>query len=98
MFLRTIDAIYSRKPDLVRGERLRRDSVASAPDLYFANLELGNLLAHRGARDEALQAYRAARTSAPAGEEIVNLLSLQIERVAHEDPTSLPAVRNPFLE
>lgn len=98
MFMRAIDAIYSRKPDLVKGERFLRESVASAPNLYFANLELGNLLAHRGARAEALQAYRAARTSAPAGEDIVNLLSLQIERVSREDPASVPAVRDPFLE
>jgi tetratricopeptide (TPR) repeat protein len=96
--VRALLAIYSEKPDLAKAEQLLRQAVALAPQVYFANLELGNLLAQRGDREQAVKAYEGARAYAPVGEPIAALLSQQIELVSHRDPKSVPPVRDPWLE
>jgi predicted negative regulator of RcsB-dependent stress response len=68
------------------------------PGAYFINIELGNLLAQKGARDEAMEAYKSALHHAPTGEKIVEVLKQQIESISREDPKSVPPVRDPFLE
>src|SRR5260370_32024431 len=97
LFNRALTALYSEKPDAAKAERLLREAVAVAPEEYFMNIELGNLLAHRGARVEAIRAYESAKAHAPVGESIVDLLGLQIERVSREDPKSVQPVRNPVM-
>jgi tetratricopeptide (TPR) repeat protein len=98
LFLRGLAALYSDKPDLARAERLLRAASATAPELYFINIELGNLLAQRGDREEAIRAYTSAKTYAPAGESILGLLTQQIERISREDAKSIPPIRDPILE
>jgi hypothetical protein len=61
-------------------------------------IELGNLQARRGAREQAIRAYKNARANANAGDEIIGLLTNQIQRISKEDPKSVPALRNPVLE
>ena len=96
--VRALLTIYSEKPDLAKAEQLLREAVALAPQVYFANLELGNLLAQRGDREQAIGAYRSAKTYAPVGEPIGALLARQIELVSHGDPKSVPPLRDPWLE
>jgi hypothetical protein len=60
--------------------------------------ELGNIRLQRGKRDDAVQAYENARTNAPAGDEIIPLLTRQIQRVSQEDLKSVALLRNPVLE
>ena len=45
-----------------------------------------------------MRAYSNARTYAPAGDEIVDLLQQQIQRVSQDDLKSVPPLRNPVLE
>jgi hypothetical protein len=93
--VRALLAIYSERPDLATTSR---EAVVLAPQVYFANLELGNLLAQRGDRNQAIKAYESAKAYAPVGEPIAALLAHQIERVSSEDPKSVPPVRDPWLE
>jgi tetratricopeptide (TPR) repeat protein len=96
--VRALLAIYRERPDLAKAEQLLREAVVLAPQVYFANLELGNLLAQRGDRNQAIKAYESAKAYAPMGEPIAALLAHQIERVSREDPKSVPPVRDPWLE
>jgi len=59
---------------------------------------MGNILIQRGKRDQALKAYENARTNAPARDEIVGLLTQQIQGVSQQDPKSVAPLRNPGLE
>jgi predicted negative regulator of RcsB-dependent stress response len=59
---------------------------------------MGNILIQRGKRDEAVRAYTNARTYAPAGDEIVALLTQQIQRVSQQDLKAVAPLRNPVLE
>jgi len=79
-------------------EPLFAEAVRLYPRLYPAAIELGNLRARRGARDEAIRAYEIARTQATPGDPIVERLTQQIERLRREPPQSLPPVRNPWAE
>jgi lipopolysaccharide biosynthesis regulator YciM len=75
-----------------------REVVTTTPKLFFANIELGNLLAQRGAQEEAISAYQEARRYAPPTERIGEILEKQIERIKNEDPKIVPPVRDPFME
>jgi hypothetical protein len=65
---------------------------------FFANIELRNVLAQRGAREQASQAYQEAEKYAPPTEKIGPILRTQIERLKREDPKAVPPVRDPYLE
>lgn len=81
-----------------RAEPLFDEAVRLYPPLYPAAIELGNLRARRGARDEAVQAFELARAQATPGDPIIERLTEQIERLRREPPRSLPPVRNPWAE
>ena len=95
---RALDAEYSETPDLAKAESLMTRSLEASPKVYYRWIELGNILIQRGKRDEALRAYENARSYAPAGDEIVGLLTHQIQRVSQDDLKSVPPLRNPVLE
>ena len=95
---RALDAEYSEMPDLAKAELYMTKSLEANPKIYYHWLELGNILIQRGKRDEALRAYENAKTYAPAGDEIIGLLTRQIQRVSREDPRSISPLRNPALE
>lgn len=57
---RAMDLLYSQNQDVATAERLLTESVAMYPQAYPAAIELGNLLNHRGARDEAIIAHAKA--------------------------------------
>lgn len=96
--VRALEAIYSPANDVVTGERLLTESVELYPKAWGVALELGNLLAKRGARAEAIRAYEIARKNTPPGDAIIELLTRQIERVSKEPPESVPPLRNPWAE
>lgn len=93
-----LDAEYSETPDLAKAELLMARSLEVNPKVYYRWIEMGNILIQRGKRDEALRAYENARTYAPTGDEIVGLLTQQIQRVSQQDPKSVTPLRNPVLE
>jgi hypothetical protein len=95
---RAFEAEYSDKPNLALAEEYLLKSLAAAPYVYYRWIELGNLQARRGAREQAIHAYETARANATPGDEIIGLLTNQIQRIAKEDPKSVPALRNPVLE
>jgi tetratricopeptide (TPR) repeat protein len=95
---RALDAEYSETPDLARAELLMTRSLEVNPKAYYRWIEMGNILIQRGKRDEALRAYENARSYAPAGDEIVGLLTQQIQRVTQQDSKSVSPLRNPVLE
>ena len=95
---RALDAEYSVTPDLAKAELLMARSLEVNPRVYYRWIELGNILIQRGKRDEAVRAYTNARTYAPAGDEIVALLTQQIQRVSQDDLKSVSPLRNPVLE
>jgi cytochrome c-type biogenesis protein CcmH/NrfG len=95
---RALDAEYSETPDLAKAELFLTRSLEASPKVYYRWIEMGNILIQLGKRDEALRAYENARTYAPAGDEIVGLLTQQIQSVAQRDPKSVAPLRNPVLE
>ena len=95
---RALDAEYSEVPDLAKAELLLSKSLEASPKVYYRWIELGNILIQRGNRDQAIRAYENARTYAPAGDEIVGLLTQQIQRVTQQDLKSVAPLRNPVLE
>lgn len=96
--INAFENLYSPKPDKDKAERLLREAAALNPVAYGINLELGNLLAARGAREEAIRAYETARQYVPKGDAAADLLTQQIERVKKEDPRTVPPLRNPGME
>ena len=95
---RAFEAEYSDKPNLALAEEYLLKSLAADPHVYYRWIELGNLQARRGAREQAIHAYENARANAAPGDEIIGLLTNQIQRIAKEGPKSVPALRNPILE
>jgi tetratricopeptide (TPR) repeat protein len=95
---KAMELIYAAEPDPKTAERLLAEAVESYPEAYPAAIELGNLLAKRGARDEAIRAYEIAKAHAPPNDEIIVMLARQIERLRREPPELLQPVRNPWLE
>ncbi len=95
---RALDAEYSATPDLEKAELLLSRSLESNPKIYYRWIEMGNIRLQRGKRDDAVHAYENARMNAPAGDEIIPLLTKQIKRVSQEDLKSVAPLRNPVLE
>lgn len=98
LFYRALELLYGPQPDEAKAEKLLVESMESDPTAFFVALELGNRRAKHGLRDEAIRAYEVARTNAPPGNRIIELLTRQIERVSKEPPESVPPLRNPFFE
>jgi tetratricopeptide (TPR) repeat protein len=76
---RALDAEYSATPDLAKAESLLTRSLEASPKVYYRWIEMGNILIQLGKRDAALRAYESARTYAPAGDEIIGLLTQPIQ-------------------
>ncbi len=95
---RALDEKYSQTPDLEKAELLLSRSLDANPKIYYRWIEMGNIRLQRGKRDDAVRAYESARTNAPAGDEIIPLLTRQIQRVSQEDLKSVAPLRNPVLE
>jgi cytochrome c-type biogenesis protein CcmH/NrfG len=90
--------LSSERKDVAAAERLLSEAMALYPQDYRVALELGNLLAERGARHEAVRAYELARSHAPPGDKMVELLTRQIERIVTEPREKVPPLRNAWLE
>ena len=95
---RALDAEYSQTGDLEKAELLLGRSLDANPKVYYRWIEMGNIRLQRGKREEAVRAYENARTNAPAGDEIIPLLTRQIQRVSQENLKSVAPLRNPVLE
>jgi hypothetical protein len=93
-----IEKLYAEKPDLAVAEQSFRKSLGIDPSAFFVNIELGNLLLKRGARDEALRAYSDALKYAPDDPSFHQPIEEQIARFAHQPLGEIPPLRNPFLE
>jgi hypothetical protein len=68
------------------------------PAAFFVNIELGNLLLKRGARDEASYAYSDALRYAPDDPSFRQQIENQIALFGHQPTAEIPPLRKPFLE
>jgi hypothetical protein len=68
------------------------------PQWFPAAIELGNLRAKRGAREDAIRAFETALANAPPGEPIVEQLRRQLSRLATEPLEEIAPLRNPAAE
>jgi len=98
LYFHGIAKVYADKPDLVAAEEAFRQSAQMDPSGFFVNIELGNLLLKRGAREEALRAYSDALKSAPNDPVVRVPIEKQIARFAGPQSAQIPPLRNPFLE
>jgi tetratricopeptide (TPR) repeat protein len=90
--------IHAEKPDFQEAEQLLRKSIALDPSAFFADIELGNLLLKRGAREDARHAYSEALQHAPNDAFLRRSIEEQIKRISFEPLDRVPELRNPFLE
>jgi len=95
---RALEILSSERKDGAAAERLLSEAMALYPQDYRVALELGNLLAERGARHEAIRAYELARSHAPPGDKMAELLTRQLERMVAEPRDKVPPLRNAWLE
>jgi len=98
LYFEALEKLYAVKPDAAAAEKDLQQSVTLDPAVFFAHIELANLLLNRGARDEALREYAQALRYAPADPGIRQPIEAQIQRVWSEPAGSVRALRNPFLE
>jgi tetratricopeptide (TPR) repeat protein len=98
LYLRGIDALYSPKRDLQRAEQLFQEALDWNTASYASAIELGNLRAARGARDEAIRAFEVAQAHAPEGETIGDSIAKQISLLRSQDPRKVLPLRDPILE
>jgi len=98
LLMRAMDAEYSSRPDLAKAAEYLTTSLEIRPAAYWRWIELGNVQLQRGLREEALRAYENAKTYAPTGDEMIGLITEQIQRVSQDDLKSVPVLRNPKLE
>jgi tetratricopeptide (TPR) repeat protein len=90
--------IHAEKPDFQEAEQLLRKSIALDPSAFFADIELGNLLLKRRAREDAWHAYSEALQHAPNDAFLRRSIEEQIKRISFEPLDRVPELRNPFLE
>jgi tetratricopeptide (TPR) repeat protein len=88
----------SYENDPRKAESLFAQAVRLYPAHYPAAVEWGNLLARRGAREEAIRAFEQARVQALPGDPLRERLAEQVRRLRREPPQSLPPVRDPWAE
>jgi hypothetical protein len=93
-----LSKIYTEKPELEAAETLLRQSLASDPNAFFVDIELGNVCMKRGSRYCALQAYSDALQHAPDDSQLRGLIEAQIKRVSAEPLKRIPDLRDPFME
>jgi tetratricopeptide (TPR) repeat protein len=98
LYFHGIAKLYTEKPDLAVAEQSFRKSLEMDPAAFFVDIELGNVLLKRGARNEALQAYWDALKHAPDDPFFRQPIEKQIARFSTTAITEIPALRNPFLE
>ena len=79
-------------------EQAFRQSLELDPTAFFVNIELGNLLLKRGAREPALLAYSDALKRAPEDQPFRQPIEQQIARFGDPSILEIPPLRNPFLE
>lgn len=96
--VRAMNKIYTAEPDIEGAIKLLSEAVAINPKKFSNAVELGNQYLKLGKREEALRAYQLAKENAPADNEISNLLTRQIERVATEPLEQISPLRNPDIE
>ena len=95
---RAMNKIYTAEPDIEGAIKLLSEVIALDPKNFTNAVELGNQYLKIGNREEALRAYRLAKENAPADDEISELLTRQIERVATEPLEQISPLRNPKIE
>lgn len=98
LYLRGINAVYSPSTDAQKTERLFEEALFWNPGSYASAIELGNLRASRGARDEAILAFQAAKAHAPQGGEIGDEIAEHILRLRTQNLREVPPMRDPILE
>jgi hypothetical protein len=98
LYLRGINAVYSPARDLQKAERLFEESLRWNAEFFPSAIELGNLKAGRGARDEAITAFELAKAHAPKGEMIGVQAAEQISLLRNRNPQDVPPMRDPILE
>jgi len=98
LYFHGIEKVYADKPDLEAAEQAFRKSVEMDPAAFFVDIELGNVLLARGARDKALRAYSDALKHAPEDHFFRQPIEEQIARLSRQPTAEIPPLRNPFLE
>jgi len=98
LYFHGIARVYADKPDLEAAEQAFRRSLEIDPAAFFVDIELGNVLLKRGARDEALRAYSDALKYAPDDPFFRQPIQKEIARFASQPTAEIPPLRNPFLE
>lgn len=97
--IQAMDLLYSEKPDPDRARVLFEEVIALRPMMVGPAVELGNMALKRGDGTAALSAYRTARQYAPPGDPVTPALDGQLSRLqSGQDPQSIPAIRNPWME
>lgn len=92
-------ALFAEKPDPEAAEHLFRQAVELYPRAFWVFIELGNIYLSRGSRDEARQAYLAARDSTPAGSVFLRSIEEQVGLLSSATPLSqISPLRDPALE
>ena len=96
--MRANNKIYSAEPDIEGAIKLLHEVLLLNPKRFDTATELGNQYLKLGKREEALQAYRAAKEHAPPEDVFSELLSRQIELVSTEPLEQVSPLRNPKIE
>lgn len=96
LYMQGIEALTVEK-DTAKGERMLREVMAIYPRCYVAAIEVGNLAAGRGDREDALAAFTLAREHSYS-RTVAAALDRHLERLATEQPTEVPSFRNPWAE
>jgi hypothetical protein len=91
--------LFSDKRDLANAERLFRQSVDFDPSGFWDFIELGNIYLRRGSREQAFEAFPAARDHSPSDTVFRSELDKHLRVFDSSVPTSqIPAFRDPSLE
>jgi tetratricopeptide (TPR) repeat protein len=91
--------LFSDKPDLAKAEHLFRQAVDFDPSSFSSFIELGNIYLSRGSRQQASEAFTAARDHCPAGSVFCRDLEDQVRLLNSSVPLSqIPHLRDPTLE
>lgn len=98
LYFHGIAKLYAEKPDLSAAEQAFRKSLELDSAAFFVNIELGNVLLKRGAREGALRAYSDALKYAPEDTFVRQAIEKQIARFSGPASVDIPVLRNPFLE
>jgi hypothetical protein len=98
LYFAATEKVFDAKPDYVAAERLFRQAVALDPNVFFADIEIGNLCMKRNSRQDALRAYSAALEYAPNDRALRQSIQDQIERVSAGPLDRIGALRDPGME